>query len=119
MKMKSRIFPAVLVLTVLLSGTAQASTYVVLGTTLSIYAQSTTESTAHLIQSSKGIYNNGPHPWCVNRAYIDLSDRALLAAALAASYSGKSVNFIYEDAAAVKTIAGHTTTNCKVISIFQ
>lgn len=59
--MKSNIILAVLSLT-LLSGTARATQYVVWGTMLSTYAQSTAESTAHLIQSSKGIYNNGPHP---------------------------------------------------------
>ena len=55
--MKSKIILAVLSLA-LLSGTARATTYVVWGTMLSTYAQ----STAHLMQSSKGIYNNGPHP---------------------------------------------------------
>jgi hypothetical protein len=101
-----------------IGSTAQATTYLVGGTTLHIYAQSASESTAHLIGSSKGIYNNGPHPWCGNRAYINFADTALFATALAASLAGRSVNLMYEDAAPSKTAAGHITFGCKVVSIW-
>jgi hypothetical protein len=95
-----------------------ATTYLVPGTTISVYAQSTAESSAHLIRSSEGIYNNGQHPWCGDRAYILFADKELFATALAASLSGKPVNFIYEDAAEVKVAAGHIVFGCKVISIW-
>lgn len=96
-----------------------ATSYVVWGTEISIYAQSRAESTAHMIQSSNGIYNNGDHPWCGKRAYIELDDKELFSAALAASMSKQKINFIYEDAAPNKVMAGHAENRCKVISIFQ
>jgi hypothetical protein len=98
--------------------TAEATEYVVWDTVLSIYGQSEQESSAHLIRSSKGIYNNGMHPWCGDRAYILLTDKALYATALASSMAEKHVNFIYEDAAPSKTARDHITFGCKVISIF-
>lgn len=97
---------------------SDATTYVVYDTVLSMYGQSEQESTAHLIRSSKGIYNNSTHPWCGNRAYILLTDKTLYATALSASMAEKHVNFIYEDAAPVKGTAGHVSFGCKVISIF-
>lgn len=97
---------------------ASAAMYIVSNTQLTVYAQSSTESTAHLISSSVGIYNNGPHPWCGNRAYILFSDKELFATALAASLSGKIVNFFYEDAAESKTALGHIAFGCKVVSIW-
>ena len=97
---------------------AHATAYQVDNTKLYIYAQSDTESDAHLVRSSVGIYQGGEHPQCGNRAYIDFKDKDLFATALAASISGKSVNFFYEDAAPSKTIAGHTTTTCRIYSIW-
>ena len=97
---------------------ASASMYEVNNAQLSVFAQSSTESTAHLISSSVGIYNNGPHPWCGNRAYILFSDKELFATALAASISAKAVNFYYEDAAEVRGAAGHIGFGCKVVSIW-
>ena len=99
--------------------TCFASSYVVWGTEISIYAQSRVESGAHMIQASNGIYNNGDHPWCGRRVYIELDDNELFSAALAAAMSQQKINFIYEDAAPNKLIAGHTENRCKVISIFQ
>jgi len=96
-----------------------ASAYVVSGTNIFIYAQSRAESTAHMIQSENGIYNNGDHPWCGKRAYIEFDDKELFSTALAASMSKQKINFIYEDAAPNKIMAGHTENRCKVISIFQ
>ena len=96
----------------------EATAYVVWDTVLSVYGQSEQESSAHLIRSSKGIYNNGVHPWCGDRAYILLTDKTLYATALASSMAEKHVNFIYEDAAPSKTAGGHITFGCKVISIF-
>lgn len=99
--------------------TAHATAYVVYGTTLSLYTQSQAESTANMIQSSKGIYNNGSHPWCANRMFIDSGDKALYAAALGAWLSGKPVNIIYDDAYPGVYIAGHVSgLQCKVFSIF-
>lgn len=97
---------------------AGATTYIVTDTQLDIYAQSGAESTAHLIRSSKGIYNNGPHPWCGDRAYILFTDKDLFAMALAASISHTPVNFTYEDAAERKVAAGHVDFSCKVKSIW-
>jgi hypothetical protein len=99
-------------------GNAHASAYTVYGTTLTVYGQSTAESTAHLIGSSKGLFNGGSHPWCGNRAYILTADSALYATALSAALAGKSVNLIYEDAAPQKNISGHINFGCKVVSIW-
>jgi hypothetical protein len=99
-------------------GNAHATAYTVWGTTLTIYGQSTAESTAHMISSSKGIFNGGAHPWCGNRAYILPTDTGLYATALSAALAGKSVNLIYEDAAPQKNISGHISFGCKVISIW-
>ena len=97
-----------------------ASAYIVWGTQLQVYAQSTSNSDANMIQSVNGIYGGGDHPWCVRRAYIDFADKEIFSAALAASSAKKSVNFIYEDAALPKNIAGHVSgLSCKVISIFE
>ena len=102
-----------------LSMNAAAETYMVENTKLYIYAQSPTDSQAHLIRSSVGIYQGGDHPWCGNRAYINFSDKELFATALAASLTGKSVNFMYEDAAASKEIVGHVISKCRVFTIWQ
>lgn len=109
---------SVLLIVSTLAVNVSATMYRVDNAQLSIFAQSSTESTAHLISSSVGMYNNGPHPWCGNRAYILLSDKELFATALAASLSGKAVNFYYEDAAENKSAAGHIAFGCKVVSIW-
>jgi hypothetical protein len=109
----------VLLLALFTSTECFSSEYVVWGTTIAIYAQSREGSTANMIQSTKGIYNGGDHPWCGKRAYIDFDDKEIFSAALAASMSQKPVNFIYEDAATLQLIAGHEKNRCKVISIFQ
>lgn len=98
---------------------ANATTYIVWNTKISIYAQSKKESTANLIESELGIYQGGNHPWCGKRAYIEMGDTELFAAALSASTSKQRVNFIYEDAAPSKVVQGHLTTPCKIISIFS
>ena len=99
--------------------TASATQYVVSGTTISLLTQSQVESGAHMIQSSKGILNNGAHPWCANRMYINFDDKALYTAALGVWLSGKVVNVIYDDAMSGVLIAGHVSgLQCKVISIF-
>lgn len=96
-----------------------ATEYVVMNTTLKVYAQSRAESTAHMVQSSVGIYNGGLHPVCSNRAYIDIDDRELFATALKLSESQMLVGIIYEDAAAGRHIAGHVSNlPCKILSIF-
>ena len=99
---------------------ASATTYVVNGGVIKFYASSESSgATAQFIQSTIGIYNGGAHPWCGYRAYIDVSDKSLLATALAASISGLPVNFIYDDYAVQKNIPGHLTNfGCKVISIW-
>lgn len=97
---------------------AYAGQYIVWGTTLTLYSQGSPESTGHLIESSKGIYSEGNHPWCGKRAYISFDDKAMYAAALAAVSTGRAVNFIYDDASPAKTAAGHQASTCKVISIF-
>ena len=113
-----------LLLTVLLtalSANVFSSSYVVWGTTISIYAQTQDDSgsEAHLIRSEKPIFNNGDHPWCGDRAYIHMKDKALFATALAASMSGQVINFIYKDNDDTKLVTGHTNTKCRVTSIFQ
>lgn len=98
---------------------AHATSYTVYDTVISIYTQSPSDGGAHLIRSSKGIYQDGEHPWCGNRAYIDFTDRELFATALAASLTGKPMNFFYEDAAESRFVHGHTTSKCRVFSIWQ
>ena len=97
---------------------ATATTYIIWGTYVSPYAQSETESSAHLVRFSKGMYNNGNHPWCGDRAYILIADKELYATVLAASLMGKPVNVIYEDNAPKETAAGHVCFPCKVLSIW-
>lgn len=98
----------------------QAAVYVVWDTKIQVYVQSETSTgTAHMIQAQNGIYNNGNHPSCGKRAYIDFNDKGLLSAALAASMSQQKVNFMYEDGAVQKVVQGHTNNHCKVISIFS
>lgn len=93
--------------------------YIVWGTTIHVYAQTETSTgNAHMIHSANGIYNNGQHPWCGNRVFVDFGDKVLMSAAIAASVSKQTVNFIYEDAAPGKTVQSHTTSHCKLISIF-
>lgn len=96
-----------------------ATSYIVSGTSISLYTQSQIDSTAHMVQSSKGIYNNGAHPWCANRMYIDAADKALLATAQGVWLTGKVVNVMYDDAAPGMYIAGHVANlRCRVMSIF-
>jgi hypothetical protein len=103
-----------------MSGSAFAAPYNVWGTTISIYAQSAPESDAHMISSSKPIFNGTNHPWCANRAYIDINDKALYATALAFAASGKPVNFTYDDAKPLRTVHVHQYNfGCKVISIWN
>ncbi len=98
---------------------ANASQYIVWGTTLSLYTQSPAESNAHLIRLTKPMLNGAKHPWCVDRAYINLTDSAMYASALSASLLSKNVNVIYDDAAPAKSASGHALNfTCKVISIF-
>ena len=111
-------FIIILSITISYATNSNATQYIVWDTEISVYAQSASESTAHLIAISKGMYNDGEHPWCGNRAYILFSDKELFATALAASLSGKRVNVRYEDAAETKIAAGHIEFTCKVISIW-
>lgn len=117
MKYSSLVLPVLVAAFV--SPSSFATSYVVFGTKIHTYVQSKSGSTAHLIASEKGIYNNGEHPWCGNRAYIDFDDSALISAALAASTSKQLINFIYEDASPERVAQGHTVSRCKVTSIFS
>ena len=101
-----------------IGGLANATSFFVTGTTIQVYAQSKIDSTAYMIQSSKGIYQGMEHPWCKNRAYIDIGDTALYATALSAAMAGKTVSFSYDDAAPSRFIASHQSSTCRVISIF-
>lgn len=98
---------------------ATAETYLVYDTKLYVYAQSPADSQAHLVRSSVGIYQEGEHPSCGNRAYINFADKEIFAMALAASLANKSVNFMYEDDAENKQITGHTMSTCRISSIWQ
>jgi len=114
--MKKIIFIVLLIF----SSITHATSFYVSNTKISVYAQSLTGgSTAHLIRSSVPIYNGGAHPWCGDRAYIDINDKELLSMAMAAWVSGKLIHFQYEDAAPQKVAQGHTTTTCKVLNIFS
>jgi len=93
---------------------AGAATLNASSTQLSIYAQSTADSTAHLVQSSVALDGACTN----NRAYILFSDKELFATALAASLQSKAVNFIYETEAESKSAGGHQSSTCKVISIW-
>ena len=118
--MKYRILSLPILMATLVSPSSFAQNYVVYGTKIHSYIQSKSAgSTAHLIASEKGIYNNSEHPWCGNRAYIDIDDSALISAALAASTSNQLVHFIYNDAAPEKVANGHMISRCQVISIFS
>jgi len=98
---------------------AKAEVILVTGAKITFYAQSHSDSDAHMIQSNIGIYNGGDHPSCINnRLYIDFADKEIIASALAASLANKSVSFLYDDAAASKQITGHAINNCRVFSIW-
>jgi hypothetical protein len=117
-KFKISAILAIATAAIAIHGNSFATPYYVYGTTLNIYAQSSEESTAHMIQTSKGLLNDAPHPWCGNRVYIDAKDTALFAAALSFSMTGKPANILYDDAKANRVIAGHNHTTCKLLSIF-
>jgi len=116
--MKRIIIAVVIVL--VCAGNSKATQYVVLGTQISILAESAKGSTAHLIQFQKGMFNGAAHPVCDNRAYILLSDKELFATALAAAITGRLVNVIYDDGEPVCHTPGHGPANltCRVISIY-
>jgi hypothetical protein len=119
--MKKIIIIGIISLVCILSGVtiSSATMYIVYGTQLFVYAQSTGESEANLVRSSKGIYNGGNHPWCGNRAYIEFADEELFKRALAAEVTGASVNIMYEDASPSRHILGHIQTRCKITSIWK
>lgn len=100
--------------------TAHAAAYTVNNASLTVYAQTTSESNeAHMIESSIGIYNGVSHPSCRNRIHILLEDVDLYAKALTASIAGKQVNVLYVDGAIGKYIAGHVgSLTCKAVSIW-
>lgn len=117
---KKLIIPIISLVCILVGATiSSATTYIVYGTQLSVYAQSTAESSANLVRSSKGIFNGGEHPWCGNRAYIEFADDYLFKRALTAELTGASVNIMYEDASASRFIAGHIQLSCKILSIWK
>lgn len=88
-------------------------------TNILIFAQSSHESEAHMIQISN-MYNGGNHPVCINRAYILPEDKLLFAQALAYAISGKPVGVRYEDGSPPKAISGHVSDlSCKVVSIWS
>lgn len=98
----------------------KAEVVLVTGAKIIFYAQSHSDSDAHMIQSNIAIYKGGDHPSCINnRLYIDFSDKEIVATALAASLANKSVSFLYDDAAASKQITGHSIITCRVFSIWQ
>ncbi len=113
------LFVIIVAVVILTTTIANATTYLVYGTQLHVYAQSTVESEANLVRSTKGIYNGGEHPWCGNRFYIDFSDQDLFARALLAELTGDAVNVMYEDAATVKLVNGHIQFGCKLLSIWK
>lgn len=119
--MKKILVIGIISLTFILSGvtTSSATRCIVYGTQLFVYAQSTGESQANLVRSSKGIYNGGNHPWCGNRAYIEFADEELFKRALTAEVAGTSVNIMYEDASSSRHILGHIQTRCKITSIWK
>ena len=99
---------------------ARATTYYVSGLVVKAYATSATAGTqANMIEVSPALYNGVAHPWCGNRVYVDLGDKELYAAILVAGYSRATVSILYDDAATSKNVAGHQTTQCKLLSIYQ
>jgi hypothetical protein len=99
---------------------SKAEVILVTGAKIIFYAQSHTDSDAHMIQSNIGIYKGGDHPSCINnRLYINFADKEIIASALADSLANKSVSFLYDDAAESKHIAGHANNNCRVFSMWQ
>lgn len=102
----------------LYSGNIFADGTIAFNKIITIYAQSEKESEAHMI-GIEGMYSDGDHPQCIDRAYIEFSDKELFATALIASILGKKVHIDYIDNAEPKLIMGHTDgLTCKVISIF-
>ncbi len=118
-KMKKILNLSILAVIITISNHVLASSYIVGGTTISVFAQSNTSgSTANLIKMSKPMYNGGNHPWCGNRAYINFADKELFSTALAVAMAKKPVNVMYEDAAESKVAGGHIEFGCKVTSIW-
>lgn len=115
--MKKLLFSIVLFF---LASAAYATAYTVNNTSLTLYAQTTSESNqAHMVESSVGIYNGGSHSSCGNKIYILLEDVDLYAKALATSIAGKKVNVMYVDGSLGQYIAGHVgSLTCKVVSIW-
>jgi len=103
---------------------AYATNYVVYNARVDwIVAESlsgTEPSSANFMQwtGGTGTYASG-HPWCGQRAYILPGDKHIYATALAASVSGRTVSFIFEDAAEHVNLAGHNGDfACKVTSLW-
>jgi hypothetical protein len=80
-----------------------------------VYSQSRADSTAHLVQISQPL----PAPCNLNRLYIDINDKELLASALMHFSMGKSVDIVYQIDAAPRSAAGHIAgLTCRLVSIF-
>ena len=95
-------------------------------TYLTVFAQSSVDSTAHMFSSSVGIVHNGDgsnssHPTCGNLVWINLTDKEMFALALSAAFQSKTVHFIYDDSGTYGegSIAGQGVFNpCRVVSLW-
>lgn len=98
---------------------AQAATYSVYDTYLTVFAQSATGSGASFVASSVPVYSGQAHPVCGNNLYIRFDDKELFSVALSATMNGKPVRLMYDDAAPYVTIGGHGGHwNCRIISMW-
>ena len=80
-----------------------------------VYSQSRADSTAHLVQINQTL----PTQCNLNRLYIDINDKELLASALMHYSMGKSVDIVYQTDAAARNAAGHISgLTCRLVSIF-
>ena len=103
----------------IMTSVSYATTYVVYGTKLYTYAQSTDESQANLVRSSNGIYQDGDHPWCGRRMYVEFADVDLFQRAMASELADQTVNIMYEDASENRFIKGHVEFRCKLLSVWR
>lgn len=94
---------------------AQAVQRIVGNTTITVLTQSVLVSNAHLVQATTA----GMFVGCANnRAYIDVADRELLAAALTAQATGRAVAVAYDDNAASSVAPPHGGSTCKIKSLW-
>lgn len=70
-------------------------------------------SNAHALTVTKAIDGS-----CNSRIYIEAEDVALMSTLLAYKLANKEFNVMYELNQSPKAIAGHLTSNCKLMSIF-